>query len=340
MKRLLLAVAAGVVSIALIALLVAAFGKSPSTFLVTLIRGSVGSTHALAETLVKSIPLLLTALSVLVAFRAGVWNIGAEGQFIVGGICAYVAASFVTVPWLSWVAALVAAAIGGAAWSAVAAWLKLARNTPEVLSTILLNFVAIYLLGWCVNGPLQERGGQYPQSDAIPDAAFLPAVGSSRLHAGMFIALAAAIAIYWLLDFTREGLRLRASGFNPAAARFAGIPVRAQIARAMAISGALAGLGGGAELLGVTHRLFERFATGYGYSGIAVALLAQLHPLGSIASAIFFAALATGAGELQRSGDISSYVAVLMQGVVILILLLFASPWLATFVKRKREAGR
>lgn len=340
MRRLVLAIAAVVASIVLIALLVAAFGKSPAMFLSTLVRGSVGSPYALSETLVKSIPLLLTALSVLVAFRAGVWNIGAEGQFIVGGICAFVAASLVTMPWLSWIAGLLGAAIGGAIWAAIAAWLKLSRNTPEVLSTILLNFVAIYLLGWCMNGPLQERGGQYPQSDSISDTAFLPSLGSSRLHLGLFIALAAAAAVYWLLYFTREGLRLRAAGFNPAAARFAGIPVRAQIARAMAISGALAGLGGGAELLGVTHRLFERFATGYGYSGIAVALLAQLHPLGSIASAVFFAALATGAGELQRTGDISSYVAVLMQGVVILVLLLFASPWIAAFFRRKRESSQ
>lgn len=340
MKHLLPALAASAVAIVLIALLVASFGRSPALFVSTLFRGSLGTPYALGETLVKSIPLLLTALSVLVAFRAGVWNIGAEGQFIVGGICAWVAASVVDVAWLSWIAALVAATIGGAAWAAIAAWLKLSRNTPEVLSTILLNFVAIYLLGWCVNGPLQERGGQYPQSDALPASAFLPALGTSRLHAGIFIALGAAAATYWFLYFTREGLRLRASGFNPAAARFAGIPVRRQIARAMAISGALAGLGGGAELLGVTHRLFERFATGYGYSGIAVALLAQLHPLGSIVSAVFFAALATGAGELQRSGEISSYVAVLMQGVVILLLLLFGAPRVLRFLRRHSEGSR
>lgn len=337
MKRFALAITAGAVSVGLIALLIAAFGRSPALFLATLARGSIGSPYALSETLVKSIPLLLTALSVLVAFRAGVWNIGAEGQFIAGGICAFIAAANVRTPGLSWILAMVAAAIGGAIWSAIAAWLRLARNTPEVLSTILLNFVAVYLLGYCVNGPLQERGGQYPQSDAVPDAAFLPTIGATRLHIGIFIALLTAAAVYWLLYYTREGLRLRAAGLNPSAARFAGIPVRAQIARAMAISGALAGLGGGAELLGVTHRLFERFATGYGYSGIAVALLAQLHPLGSIVSAVFFAALATGAGELQRTGDISSYVAVLVQGVVILVLLLFASPWVANLWKRRTE---
>jgi simple sugar transport system permease protein len=130
---------------------------------------------------------------------------------------------------------------------------------------------------------------------------------------------------WWILYRTAEGLRLRATGFNPFAARWAGVNVNAQIARAMAFSGAMAGLAGGVELLGVTHRLFERFASGYGYSGIAVALLAQLHPLATIASALFFGALTTGAGELQRTADISSAVATLGQAIVILVLIAFGS---------------
>jgi general nucleoside transport system permease protein len=249
-------------------------------------------------------------LSVVIAFRAGVWNIGGEGQFIVGGLAALIVA-----PWGSLVA-LIAACVAGALWSSIASLMRLWRNAPEVLTTILLNFIAIHLLGWSVNGPLREASGQYPQSDAA--RASLPMVNG--VHAGVLIAVAAAAAIWWLLFHTTEGLRLRATGFNPSAAQFAGINVKTQIARAMAVSGALAGLAGGIELLGVTHRLFERFAAGYGYSGIAVALLAQLHPLASVAAAFFFGGLVSGAGELQRSANISATIATFAQAIVLLII--------------------
>src|SRR5258705_395951 len=195
------------------------------------------------------------------------------------------------------------------------------HDPPEVLTTILLNFIAIHLLGYAVNGPLQEASGKYPQSDATATA--LPALGATELHAGLIVALAVCVATWLLLYRTTEGLRLRATGYNAAAAKHAGINVDAQLVRAMAISGAIAGLAGGIELLGVTHRLFERFAAGYGYSGIAVALLGELHPLATLASAIFFGALTTGAGELQRTAGISSTVATFGQAVVILTLIAF-----------------
>ncbi|HUP50726.1 MAG TPA: ABC transporter permease, partial [Thermoanaerobaculia bacterium] len=251
---------------------------------------------------------LLTGLCVAIAFRAGVWNIGAEGQFIVGAIAAWLASPY------GITASIAAAAVAGAAWASIATAMRLWRNAPEVLTTILLNFVAVHLLGWMVNGPLRERSGRYPQSD--PAAAARPR--AADVHAGVVIAVAIAVAAWWLLYRTTEGLRLRATGLNPAAARYSGINVAAQIARAMAISGAVAGIAGGIEVLGVTHRLFERLAAGYGYSGIAVALLAQLHPIGSIVSALFFGALSAGAGELQRSAAISATIGTFGQAVVIL----------------------
>ncbi|MEA2336474.1 MAG: ral nucleoside transport system permease protein, partial [Thermoanaerobaculia bacterium] len=169
----------------------------------------------------------------------------------------------------------------------------------------------------------QEASGKYPQSDVIPSSAMLPMLDTNELHAGIILAVIAAIAAWGLLYRTAEGLRLRATGFNRNAAKWAGINVNAQLVRAMAISGAMAGLAGGIELLGVTHRLFERFAAGYGYAGIAVALLAQLHPLGTLASAFFFGALTTGAGELQRTAGISSTVATFGQAIVILVMIVF-----------------
>jgi simple sugar transport system permease protein len=314
MKRLLFALAAAAISVLLLALSGAAFGHSPVELLGILVSGSVGSPFALEGTLLKSVPLLLTGLSVVVAFRAGVWNIGAEGQFIVGALAGLLASRWGVV------AALGASMLAGAAWASLATAMRLLRNAPEVLTTILLNFTAIHLLGWCVNGPLRERVAQYPQSD--PAGAALPLI-SGEVHAGVIVAIAASVAIWFLIHRTREGLRLRATGFNPNAAEWAGVNVRAQLARAMAISGAVAGLAGGLELLGVTHRLFERFASGYGYSGIAVALLAQLHPLATIVSAFFFGALVTGAGELQRTANISAAVATLGQAIVILVLIGF-----------------
>lgn len=313
MNRLLTGIAAASTAVLLLALAGAAFGHAPGELFALLVSGSIGSRFAVEGTLLKSVPLLLTGLAVAVAFRAGVWNIGAEGQFLVGALAAFLGARWGVG------AALVASMLAGAAWASLATAMRLWRNAPEVLTTILLNFTAIHLLGWCVNGPLQERGGQYPQSDAV--AATLPQIG--RLHFGVVLAVLASVAIWWLLYRTTAGLRLRATGFNPHATRWAGINIAAQVARAMAISGALAGLAGGIELLGVTHRLFERFAAGYGYSGIAVALLAQLHPLATIASALFFGALVTGSGELQRSAGISSAVATFGQAIVILTLLLF-----------------
>ncbi|MBV8519853.1 MAG: ABC transporter permease [Acidobacteria bacterium] len=311
MKRLLIAAAAACVALLLLALSALAFGHDPRELLAILVRGSVGSPFAIAGTLLKSVPLLLTGLSVAIAFRAGVWNIGGEGQFIAGALAGLLGARYGVI------VSLLAAMLAGAAWASLATAMRLWRNAPEVLTTILLNFIAIHLLGWCVNGPLQERAAQYPQTDAA--AATLPALGS--VHFGVVLALAASIGSWWLLYRTAEGLRLRATGLNPSAARWAGIRVSAQLARAMAVSGAAAGLAGGIELLGVTHRLFERFAAGYGYAGIAVALLAQLHPLAVVASALFFGALTTGAGELQRTAGISSGVATLGQAVVILVLI-------------------
>ena len=310
MKRALAAVA---VSIALLWIVGVASGHAD--LLRILVIGSIGSTFAIQGTLLKSVPLLLTGLAVVVAFRAGVWNIGGEGQFIAGALAAFVAAP------LGVAIAITASILAGALWASIASLMRAWRNAPEVLTTILLNFIGIELLGYCVNGPLQESSGKYPQSEAV--AASLPQLG--EIHAGVALALIAATTSWALIYRTKEGLRLRATGFNPSAARYAGINVNAQIARAMAISGGVAGLAGGIELLGVTHRLFERFAAGYGYSGIAVALLAQLHPLATIVAAAFFGALVTGAGELQRAANVSSSVATLGQAVVILVLILFGS---------------
>ncbi|MEO8034022.1 MAG: ABC transporter permease [Acidobacteriota bacterium] len=316
MRRPFLAALAAVASLLFLGAIAAAFGHSPRELVVVLVEGALGSPFALQGSLLKTVPLLLTGLAVVIAFRGGVWNIGAEGQFIVGALAAFVCARG------GIVIALVAGMIAGAAWASIAIALRIWRNAPEVLTTILLNFIAIHLLGWCVNGPLQESSGKYPQSEAT---IALPLLGTSDVHAGLLVAVAAAIASWILLYRTTTGLRIRATGLNASAARWAGVDVRRQLILSMAVSGSMAGLAGAIELFGVTHRLFERFAAGYGYSGIAVALLAQLHPLATIASAAFFGALVTGAGELQRTSGVPSSLATLGQALIILVMIISGS---------------
>src|SRR5204862_4676610 len=192
-RRLLIALAAAAASIVFLAACGAAFGHDPRELLSILAGGSVGSRFALEGTLLKSVPLLLTGLSVAIAFRGGVWNIGAEGQFITGALAAFIAARHGVI------AALCASLIAGALWASIATAMRLWRNAPEVLTTILLNFIAIHLLGYAVNGPLQEASAKYPQSDAIPATSMLPTIGASELHTGFILAVLAAIGAWFLL---------------------------------------------------------------------------------------------------------------------------------------------
>ena len=318
----LLAGAAAVV--ALLALVIAAGGYDAGLALGALWRGSFGSADAFASaTLVRATPLVLTGLAIALAFRAGVWNIGAEGQLLVGasvaaalalagrGIAAPTGALLVPV--------LLAGAGAGAAWAGLAALLRHRFRVPEVISTIMLNFVAISLVGWLVRGPLQEPLGIYPQSDAIPAAGRLPRLPGLRLHAGALVAVVAAGYLAWLLRATAAGFRIRAAGANPDAARTAGrIDVARTTALAFLASGALAGLAGAVEVSGVTYALYENLSPGYGFSAIAVALLARLDPLLVVASGIVFGALEAGGAAMQRDAGVPAVLVDVVEAMIIL----------------------
>jgi simple sugar transport system permease protein len=320
-------VAAAGGALAAAAALVAALGLPAQEALRTLVSGSVGSAAAWGATLGKTCPLLLTGLAVALAFRCGVWNIGAEGQLLAGALAATALAtraapgapSVVLLPL-----ALAGGAAAAAALGALAGWLRAARGVSEVISTILLNFVAIQAVAFAVQGPLQEAAGAYPQSDALPAAARLPAI--ARVHAGLPLALLSAAGTAWLLFRTPLGFRLRAVGHAPEAARFAGIPPERHGTIALAIAGALAGAAGAIEVTGVTGRLFEGLSPGYGYTAIAVALLARLDPLAVVPSALFFGALEAGAGAMQREAGIPAVATEVVQAVVILFSVGFALP--------------
>ena len=286
--------------------------------------GSFGSWYAFTSaTLVRAAPLVLTGAAVAIAFRAGVLNIGAEGQLLVGAAAAAGFALALEASGgltLGLALALLAAALAGAMWAAVAALLKMRYGVLEVISTIMLNFVALHLVSYLVRGPLQEPTRVYPQSATIAEAFHLPRIpGAGRLHAGLILAIALAGAAGWALRNTAAGFRLMATGESPSAAASAGgINVRGTTMRAFLMTGALAGLAGGVEVLGVTLALYENISPGYGYTAIAVALLARLDPWRVVATALLFGALEAGAGAMQRDAGVPSTLVSVIEAALIL----------------------
>ncbi|MEO8601110.1 MAG: ABC transporter permease [bacterium] len=311
-------------ALAVSACLILLAGGDPFAALQALLSGAFGSPDAWSEVGVRTCPLLLTGLAVAIAFRAGVWNIGAEGQLLVGAVMvAWLGTRATTLPaWLLLPAVLCAAAVGGAAWAGIAGVLRTARGVDEVISTIMLNFIAIGLVGWLVHGPLMEAAATYPQSDAVVAAARLPRLFSGyRVHAGALLALAAAAGTALLLFRTVLGFEMRAVGLNPIATRLAGLRTTGALLRALALSGALAGLAGGIEVSAITYRLYGNFSPGYGFTAIAVALLGRLHPFGVVLAALFFAVLDVGSLSMQRAAGVSSVLVSAIQAIVIFTLL-------------------
>jgi simple sugar transport system permease protein len=291
--------------------------------LAALLSGSIGSGPAWTSTCLKSAPLLLTGLAVALSFRTGVWNIGAEGQLLLGALCAAAVATRTGLPApLLAPITLLAGVVGGGALAAVAGVLRAARGVSEVISTILLNFVAIQLVALAVHGPLQEVTRAYPQSDPLPAAALLPALG--RIHLGVPVAVGVALALHALTFHTSLGFRFRAVGLSDTAARFAGIRPERHRVLALTLAGAVAGAAGAFEVAGVTGRLYEELSPGTGYTAIAVALLARLHPLAMVPSSLFFGALEAGTSAMQRDAGVPSVVTEIVQGIVILLSVGFA----------------
>jgi simple sugar transport system permease protein len=283
-------------------------------------NGSVGSSSALLSgTLVRAIPLCLVGAGVALAFRGGVFNIGGEGQILLGAIAAVVVGLRGGPAWLALPIALLCATIAGAAWAGIAGILRARFGVLEVISTIMLNFVAMNLVSYLVRGPLQEPTRIYPQTSEIAEGARLARFGDFRLHAGVFIAIAVCVAAWWFATRTAAGFRQRAAGSAPNAAQIAGgIDTRRTALGAMLMSGALAGLAGGIEVTGVTFALYENVSAGYGFSAIAVAILARLNPLAVMPSALLFAVLQTGALGMQRDAGVPSTLAAVLEASAIL----------------------
>ena len=313
-------------SLATLALILTLAGYDAGLALGALWRGSFGSFDAFASgTLVRAVPLILIGLGFALALRGGMLNIGAEGQFLAGAMAAtwlgihlggWPAAAAIPATWL-------AAFVAGTLWVVAPVVLRVRYGVLEVISTLLLNFVAEALVSFMVQGPLQERTGIYPQSDPIAEAARLLLFPGTRLHLGIVAALVLAAGLWFFAARTLAGFRLLAAGSGPRAARIIGrIDVTRTAAIALLVSGGLAGLAGAAEVGGVSYALYANLSPGYGFTAIAVALLARLHPAGIVATGIVFGALETGAGAMQRDAGIPAVIVYVVEAVVILALLL------------------
>ena len=328
-RRALSAVVAGVLLVGaiagLVAVLAAVTGHGSIDALRALWNGSLGSRYAVfSATLIRATPLILTGLAVTLAFTAGVMNIGAEGQLLSGATAATIVCLATNgIGWLAIPLSLLAGGLAGSVWAYVPALLRRRFGVLEVISTIMMNFVALYMVGYLVRGPLQEPLKIYPQSSTIAAPAQLPIiVPGTRLHLGFVVALACAGALWWSLRWTAAGFRVRAIGSNPNAAQSAGqIDVGRTTMRAFLLSGVLAGMAGAIEVTGVTYSLYENLSPGYGYTAIAVALVGTLHPGLTVLSGILFGALEAGASAMQRDAGIPSVLASVVEASIILLLL-------------------
>ncbi len=290
-----------------------------------LLKGAFGSTFALTETLTRAAPLIFTGLAAAVAFRAKLWNIGGEGQLYAGALAAtYFGTGLITLPPLLMIPLLfLVGAIAGGLLLLVPVILKLKLRVDEVVTTLLLNFVVLLFANYLLFGPWKDPLAMgWPQAAPIIDEGILePLVPRMRLHQGFLWAIAFAVFAWAFIRFSKWGFQIRAVGHNPEAASFAGVPIGATVLRTALLSGGLAGMAGVCELAGLKGYLTLDISPGFGYTGIAVAMLAGLHPLGVIASAIFIAAIYNGADAMSRAMSISNYLADVLTATALLLVL-------------------
>lgn len=294
--------------------------------------------YAFANTLVAATPLIFTGLALALGFRSGVFNIGAAGQFLIGATCAvFVGYAIPLPPLIHPLAALAAGALGGAVWGGIPGLLKARFGAHEVINTIMFNYLAFFLQDWLVKNPLKDPSPSVIRTPNVLDTAVLPRF-LDRLHVGFILALLTALLVWWLLQKTTLGFELRTVGSNPDAAKYAGVKPGLMIVLGMAFSGAIAGLGGAVQILGVDRNLPTLYSTDFGFDAIPVALLGQNQPVGVILAAILFGALRNGSDlmQLRSGGVVSKEVIFIVQGVVLLFI---AAPamirWLYRLKLRK-----
>lgn len=323
MRQILLPLSAIVLSLLLGAVFILISGRDPIRAYRALYLGAFGDLFSLGETLENMTPLILTGLAFAFAFRARLVNIGAEGQFLMGAIAATWAGTAIQLPpVIHAIVALLFGFVAGALWGGIAGILKATRGVNEVISTIMLNFIALFLINYLVTGPFKEPSAEnFPQTAQILESARLIRImPPSRLTLGIFIALLAAALIWWLLWKTTIGYEIRAVGLNASAAEYAGIKTNYNTVLAMMISGGLAGLGGGIIMTGLFLRYQQGFSPGYGFTAIAVSLVGGNNPPGVVLAAFLFAVLAQGARGMQNLAGVPKDTVLIIQALVIFFM--------------------
>jgi len=344
LQRLILPVGAIILALLVGAIFILAIGKNPITAYAALLQGAFGNTFAIGETLENTTPLILTGLAVAFAFRAKLFNIGGEGQFLMGALAGtWVGANLALPAVIHLPLTLLAGVIAGGLWGGIAGLLKAARGVHEVISTIMLNFIAIFFISYMVTGPMKEVSAlDIPQTARVADTAQLMKIlPPSRLSAGIIIALLAAALIWWLLWKTTVGYEVRAVGLNFFAAEFAGIRPNYNMFLAMLISGGLAGLGGAIIISGLFLRYQHGFEPGYGFTAIAVSLVGANNPPGVVLAALLFATLSQGALGMQNVAGVPQDIVLVIQALVIFFV---AAPQivqaLPQWLERRRAAAQ
>lgn len=298
--------------------------------------------YPLSESLTMSVPYIFAGLAVALGFRCGLFNIGVEGQILIGGLTSvWVGYSITGLPWFIHLPlALIAGAFGGALWASIAGYLKARTGAHEVINTIMMNYIAFRLSDLLLtDARLMMRSGYNPVTPQVIPTAYLPRLfgPTLRFHAGFFLALAVAYAVFWLLWKTTLGFEIRTVGANPDAARYAGMSITKNFVLAMGLSGALAGLAGASEVLGVTHYVAQGFSPGYGFDSIALALLGKSHPFGVVLASLLFGTLRAGASNMQLIGIPIDIISILQAMVIMFV----AAPALIRLIYRwkvEREA--
>lgn len=319
-------------------MLIVVSGHDPLTSYQALFNGSFGTLYATTFTLQRSVPLLITATGIVLALRGGVLNLGAEGQIYFGAL----GATWSATTWLGsfpvFLQAPIALLVGtllGAVWGSIPGLLKAYRQVNEIVVGIMMNFIAILLISYFVQGPLALPNATYPQSYRIPETAMLPKiVAGTQLSSSFIIAIFVVLVVAIVLRWGVLGWRMRIVGYNPNAARYVGINPQQTIVLAMIVSGGLSGLAGGLEILGSQGVLVDNFSPGYGFEALAVALLAQLNPIGVIPSAIFFSGLRTGSQSLQRNAGVPASLAFVIQSLAVLSVIAFSGGAFRSYLRQ------
>jgi simple sugar transport system permease protein len=342
----LLPVFATFAALAVGAVMLLVLGANPIRAYGALVEGAFGSANALAETAVKAVPLLLVGLGICISFRANVINIGGEGQMVIGAILGTVVGLTLSggPGWLIVPLALITGFVGGALWGAIPGALKAYFRVNEILSTVMMNAIAVQIMNYLLRGPLidpaqAELASKIPQTAPLDTAFRLPRLVPTRLHLGAAVAIVLAVSVYFLLWRTTLGYRIRAVGQNPDASRYGGIRVQRQVVTALLLSGAFAGLAGVIQVYGLNYRMItDGSATGFtgsaGFNGIVAALFGQLHPIGAIPASFFFGALLVGANKLQRVMQVPSSFIIGLNGLVV-VFVVSSDIW-----RRRRQRRR